>query len=329
MPLRTAQYRTTQYRIAEYPRPNHTILHLSDTRLLAGNVPGRRLFDRVDPEARLRRVVERLEASGARPQAIVFTGDLSELGEPGAYATLRSIIDPVAERLGAIPVWVPGERDSRPAFRSGLLGQRPSDDPIHRTIFLDGLRIIALDTSVPGFHHGELDPGQLDWLAAELATPAPYGTILAMHHPPLPSVIDLSVAVELRDQSALAGVLAGSDVRSIIAGHVHYSTSGMFAGIPVAVASATCYSQDLTAPSGSQRARDGGQTYNLISVYDDTVLHTVVPVGDEPVLSWISPEESTRLLELEEIVIEDSPVATAREAESRQRQPLVWDVANS
>ncbi|GAA3746905.1 3',5'-cyclic adenosine monophosphate phosphodiesterase CpdA [Leifsonia bigeumensis] len=327
MPLRTAQSRTAQFRTAEYPRPNHTILHLSDTRLLAGPASGRLLFDRVDPEARLRRLIERLEASGTRPEAIVFTGDLSELGEPDAYATLRSIVDPVAERLGAVPIWVPGERDSREAFRTGLLGQLPSDAPIHRVVFLDGLRVITLDTSVPGSHHGELDPGQLDWLSAELATPAPYGTILAMHHPPVPSLVDLDVAVELRDQSALARVLGGSDVRGIIAGHVHFSTTATFAGIPVSVASATCYGQDLTAPLGSQRARDGGQSYNLVSVFDETVMHTVVPVIDDPIVSWISADESARLLELEEVVIEESAVAMARREESRQQQPLVWDVA--
>ena len=57
----------------------------------------------------------------------------------------------------------------------------------------------------------------LRWLAEELASPAPHGTILALHLPPVPSVLDLSVLVELRDQAALAEVLEGSDVRSIIA----------------------------------------------------------------------------------------------------------------
>ncbi|WP_246271743.1 hypothetical protein [Amycolatopsis acididurans] len=54
---------------------------------------------------------------------------------------------------------------------------------------IGGLRIIALDSSVPGHGHGELSGGQLDWLARELATPAPDGTILAPHHPPLQDVL--------------------------------------------------------------------------------------------------------------------------------------------
>ena len=314
-------------RTAEYPRPNHTLLHVSDTRLLAGTASSSLLFDEVDSQARLRRVVERLEASGVTPQAIVFTGDLSELGDQDAYALLRQIIDPVAERLGAIPIWVPGERDSRPAFRTGLLGQLPSDEPIDRVTFLDGLRIITLDTSVPGHHYGQLEHSQLDWLDDELSIPAPYGTIIAMHHPPVPSIVDLATAVELRDQSSFAKIIAGSDVRSIIAGHVHYSATATFAGVPVSVASATCYTHDLTAPLGSQRAVDSAHSYNLVNVYDDTVMHTVVPIVDSPAISLVSAEDSRALLELEEVFIEESVVATARERERGTTRPLVWDVS--
>jgi 3',5'-cyclic AMP phosphodiesterase CpdA len=289
--------------MAEYPRPNHFILHLSDTHLLANG----RLYDRVDSEARLRKVFDDLERSGARPEAIVFTGDLADKGEPVAYGKLRAIIDPAARRLGAQTIWVMGNHDDRAAFRSTLLGQYPSTEPVDRVYFLDGLRIITLDTSVPGQHYGQLDGAQLDWLAEELATPAPHGTILAMHHPPVPCVLDLAVTVELREQGALAEVLKGADVRSIIAGHLHYSTSATFAGIPVSVASASCYTQDLVAPVGATRARDGAQAYNLVHVYDHTVMHTVVPVGDSTTMSFVSPEETAEALALDGVVIPPAP----------------------
>src|SRR5690554_2848410 len=217
---------------AAYARPDHFIRHLSDTHLLAGD---RMLYDSVDSEARLAQLFARLEASGARPEAIVFTGDLADHGEAEAYAKLRAIVDPAAERLGATVVWVMGNHDDRGAFRSELLGQMPSDRPVDRVDDINGLRIITLDSTVPGHHHGEVTDAQLDWLAEELASPAPHGTILAMHHPPVPSVQDLAVLVELRDRGPFAEVLRGSDIRSIIAGHLHYSTTATFAGIPVPV----------------------------------------------------------------------------------------------
>ncbi len=296
-------------RTAEYPRPDHFLLHLSDTHLLGG---GNRLYDSVDAEAHLRQLLDELEASEGRPEAIVFTGDLADRGEPEAYDRLRRMVEPVADRLGAQVIWVMGNHDDRGAFRSQLFAEQPSSRPVDRVYDVNGLRVITLDSTVPGHHHGELTGAQLDWLAEELSVPAPHGTILAMHHPPLPSVLELAVAVELYDQGGLAEVLYGSDVRSIIAGHLHYSSTGTFAGIPVSVASATCYTQDLNVPVGGTRGRDGARAFNLVHVYPGTVLHSVVPVGHYSALDYIDAAETQRRLAASGIVIADrinQPVA--------------------
>ncbi|WP_242609438.1 phosphodiesterase [Agromyces ramosus] len=296
-------------RTAEYPRPDHFLLHISDTHLLAG---GGRLYDRVASEEHLRTLFEEFEASGARPEAIVFTGDLADRGEPDAYDRIRRIVDPVADRLGAQVIWVMGNHDDRPAFRRGLLGDPVGGfRPVDRVDDVNGLRVITLDSTVPGHHHGEVAPVQLDWLAEELAIPAPHGTILAMHHPPVPSVLDLAVSVELRDQAGLAEVIEGSDIRSIIAGHLHYSSTATFAGVPVSVASASCYTQDLNVPVGGTRGRDGARAFNLVHVYPTTVLHSVVPLGAFPALDWIDADESARRIALSGIGIADATTPPA------------------
>jgi Icc protein len=293
-------------RIAEYPRAGHQLLHLSDTHLRA---LGDRLYGSIDARGRLERALAQIEASGTRPAAVVFTGDLADFGEAEAYADLRALVEPWSRRLGTRLVWVMGNHDDRAAFRAEMLGGDSGADPYapHDAVYdVDGLRVIALDTSVPGHHHGEISDEQLAWLELELSVPAPHGTILAMHHPPVPSVLDLAVTVELRDQSRLATVLRGSDVRSILAGHLHYSTSATFAGIPVSVASATCYTQDLTAPVGGTRPWDAAQAFNLVHVYEDTVVHSVVPVSDAPGLAYVDAEESARLLARAGVVIPDA-----------------------
>jgi 3',5'-cyclic AMP phosphodiesterase CpdA len=117
-----------------------------------------------------------------------------------------------------------------------------------------------------------------------------------MHHPPVPSVLPLAATVELRDQRRLAAVLRGSDVRAIIAGHLHYSTFATFAGIPVSVASSTCYAQDLTVPIGGTRPQDGAQAFNIVHVYDDAVVHSVVPVDAPRTLEHIDADEARRRL---------------------------------
>ena len=71
----------------------------------------------------------------------------------------------------------------------------------------------------------------------------------------------------------------------------------MFAGIPVSVASATCYTQDLNVPVGGTRGRDAGQAFNLVHVYEHTIVHSVVPLGAAPTVGeYVSPEETERRL---------------------------------
>lgn len=303
-------------RTPEYAAAERVLLHLSDTHLRA---PGPRLFDRIDGASRLARAFEAIEASGVRPDAVVFTGDLADLGETDAYARLRATVESFAERRGCRVLWVMGNHDDRAAFRTSLLDEPPGYEPIDRVDEVDGLRIVTLDTSVPGQHHGELSDAQLAWLGEVLTTPAPLGTILAMHHPPVPSVLALAASVELRDQSRLAEAVRASDVRAIIAGHLHYSTFATFAGVPVSVASSTCYAQDLTVPVGGTRPQDGAQAFNLVHVFDDTVVHSVVPVDVPTVLEYIDPAEAERRLRASGI----APVSSARRAAPTEPIPVL------
>jgi 3',5'-cyclic AMP phosphodiesterase CpdA len=291
-------------RAAEHPRPDYVLLHISDTHLVGGDGP---LYGDVDADGRLGELLGQLNHSGVRPDAIVFTGDLADKGEPAAYRKLRDLVEPFAADLGAELIWVMGNHDNRAELRRLLLDEVPSMAPLDHVRTVDGLRIITLDTSVPGHHHGEIRASQLDWLAGELATPAPDGTILALHHPPIPSVLDMAVTVELRDQAPLGRVLKGSDVRAILAGHLHYSTNATFVGIPVSVASATCYTQDLTVAVGGTRGRDGAQACNLVHVYPETVVHSVIPLrGGNTVGTFVSPDQAQRNIAEAGIFIEQS-----------------------
>lgn len=271
------------------------IVHISDTHLLAGNRP---LGGRYDTAGNLSATLAAVERTGIRPDAIVFTGDLTDLGEPDAYAALRAEVEPFAARLGAPVVWVAGNHDERPALREGLLDAAPSSEPVTGVWDLGGLRLVGLDSTVPGWHHGDLDAAQLDWLRDVLATPAPLGTILALHHPPLPSHIPFFDILELQHQDELAAAIAGSDVRAILAGHLHYSTSGTFHGIPVSVASATCYTMNLQRPPQEVNGMDAGQSFQLVHIYEDTITHAVVSVGEAETADVFSAEWTRRMAAL-------------------------------
>lgn len=264
-----------EYVFGRHQPASHVIIHVSDTHFLAG---GARLGGHYDVEANFARTLDAIRAVHPHPSAIVITGDLADLGEADAYRRLRAAVEPIAEALDTVLVWVAGNHDERPVLRETLLDLAPTEQPVTGVWDLDGLRLIALDTSVPGWHHGDLDQGQLDWLAGILAEPATHGTLLAMHHPPLPSHLPLFDILELRHQDELAEVIRGSDVRGILAGHLHYSAHGTFAGVAVSVASATCYTMNVALPAADVNGMDAAQAFQLVHVHPDTITHTVVPV---------------------------------------------------
>jgi Icc protein len=274
--------------LGQYPASSHVIAHVSDTHLLAD---GALLYGEVETEVHLAQALAQLERLGTTPEAIVFTGDLADLGEPDAYERLKSIVEPVAERMGAAIIWVMGNHDERPQYSSLLFGEEPSTSPQDRVFDINGLRIISFDTSVPGYHHGAVSDDQLAWLADVLATPARHGTLLAVHHPPVPTPLLWAMEMlELQDQDRLARVLHGTDVRAILGGHLHYSSHSTFAGIPVSVAAATCYTLGLTAKDRLLSGVDANQAVNIVHVYENSIVHSIVPVGDRTEISGFSTD---------------------------------------
>jgi Icc protein len=259
----------------EYPTPSHVLVHVSDPHFVADGL----LYGEMDPQLGLIEVLDAIEAGGLQPEAIIFSGDLTDKGSAEAYRRLRTIGDAYAARMGTRIIWAMGNHDDRTNFQAVMLEEEPRPGPVDRRYDLGGLRVLVLDSSAPGFHHGELGAEQLRWLAEELASPADDGTLLVIHHPPVPPVQDLGVLTELRNQAALADVVAGTDVIGILSGHAHCSAFAGFAGIPVSVASSTSYTQELALPAGEMQGRDGARSFNLLRVHGRTLVTAVVPVG--------------------------------------------------
>ena len=296
--------------LGQHPPPRHVVAHLSDPHLLADA----RLYGVVDTEAGLERALARLGAVDPAPQVLVFTGDLADRAEPDAYRRLREIVEPAAQEMGAEVVWTMGNHDEREPYARGLFGEA-GDRPQDRVHEVDGLRVVALDTSVPGYHHGTLEDEQLEWLADVLSTPAPHGTLLAMHHPPVPlPMLRLAELIELLDQDRLAAVVEGTDVRGILAGHLHFSTWSTFAGVPVSVAGASCYTTDPAPVGPLVSGVDAHQSFTMVHAYDDRLVHTLVPATPGLEVNAISSDLVPRL---EAMSLED-----ARELASSKTSPF-------
>jgi 3',5'-cyclic AMP phosphodiesterase CpdA len=225
--------------------------------------------------ANLRDVLDLVEAHGLRPDAFVFSGDLADAGGPPAYKRIGGLVEDVKRRFGAAVVFALGNHDKREDFRVGYLAEAPSAEPYHHVIDVAGLRVITLDSSVPGQPHGAFDAAQLDWLRDTLREPAPRGTLLAFHHAPVPGPLPVISDILLRDPQALAAVIRGSDVIGILTGHAHHATWATLEGIPCASAASTAYTADPLEQGKIIRGIEG-PGFGLIQLYGRTMVSTAI-----------------------------------------------------
>ena len=242
MPLGQYPFPTPRRRPRQRPAP-------------AGRAPAVRR--RSTPTRTCARALGRLARLEMPPQAIVFTGDLADRAEPKAYAQLREIVEPAAAehrrrgRLGDGQPRRAGALRARAVRRGGARRGRPRTGCTTSPACASSRSTPPCPATTTASSRPTSWPGS----PSVLATPAPHGTLLAMHHPPIPvPMIRAAEVIELHDQHLLAEVIEGTDVRGVIGGHFHFSSYSTFAGVPVSVASSTCYLAD-PAPAGPAALR--------------------------------------------------------------------------
>jgi 3',5'-cyclic-AMP phosphodiesterase len=269
-------------------RPRYTVVQVSDPHIPADGF----LFDRVDACARVQASIEMIAAAGCSPDVLILSGDVANSGEAEAYVRLRPVIDAALERFGAKLLVAPGNHDDVALLREHLLGREPERSPLDEVVRVGGLRLIGLDSTVPGEVHGELDDAQLAALSGELAEPAPDGTLLVVHHPSIWSTTPQSALVALRDPQRLAAVIRGSDVRLVLSGHTHRVSAGTLAGVPVWISPSTGSQADVLARNGFRGHTGGG--FTRVDVLDDgEFVATFVPLtGRDEILYEVIVDEA-------------------------------------
>jgi 3',5'-cyclic-AMP phosphodiesterase len=183
----------------------------------------------IDTAACLQRAIAELNALMPRPDVIVVTGDLTDHGGIEEYANLRTIL--AAARM---PVFViPGNHDSRDALRDAFAADSylPAEGFLHYAVEGGTMRIVALDTNVPGHHHGELCAERLAWLDRTLAAAPDQPTLVMMHHPPFPTGIEHMDRHALRNPAEFAEIVRRHpQIERILCGHLHRTIDHRFAG---------------------------------------------------------------------------------------------------
>jgi 3',5'-cyclic AMP phosphodiesterase CpdA len=258
------------------------IAQISDTHVTP---PGKRLAGRLDSAARLTQAVRTLQALDVQPHCVLATGDLTDRGEPEAYAVLRDI-------LGALPIpiyAIPGNHDRREALRQCFADcpwmPAESGTPIRYRVRLEQVTLIALDTLVEGEDHGALGDAQLAWLEQRLREASCEPVVIMLHHPPVVSGIANMDSMRLRDANRLGDLVARhGNVERILCGHLHRAMHLRWRGSVVSVPSSTVEQVRLTFAADMALAsvqEPPGLALHYWIPEQGLVTHNV-PIGDFP-----------------------------------------------
>jgi 3',5'-cyclic-AMP phosphodiesterase len=188
----------------------------------------------------LEAAVAHLNALDPRPDAVLATGDLVERGEVAEYERLRALLEPLA-----MPIYlIPGNHDDR-ANLTRVFDRHdylPRSGPVQYAIDEWPVRLVAIDTLVPGESGGRLTPEQLTWLDTTLAAAPSRPTIVLMHHPPFKTGIVKMDEMGLDGSDAFAAVIhRHPQVERIACGHLHRSIARRFAGTIACTSPATAH----------------------------------------------------------------------------------------
>lgn len=244
----------------------HRILHLSDTHVTARGVDG----DGVDAFAALDRLLHDCRHL-TDLDLVVVSGDVADDGSAEGCELVRDRVQAFATSRGIPHVYTTGNHDRRPGFTAALgtghLSAEGTDvgvlldgigDERAAVSVVDGLRVVTLDSLVPGSVHGFVGRAQLDALRQLLRQPADAGTVVALHHPPLHSpTAPWTQQVGLHDGAELAAAIEGTDVVAVLCGHFHLQLTGRLGTATVVATPGVATRIDLTAPPHVVRAVHG------------------------------------------------------------------------
>ncbi|MGE0098029.1 MAG: phosphodiesterase [Hydrogenophaga sp.] len=217
--------------------------------------PGRLAYGKVDTAALLRAAVASLTRLSPRPDVVLATGDLVDGGHAEEYALLQEILTPLA-----VPCFVvAGNHDERHPLREvfqgpgfGYLDQ--AGEFLQYAVDLGGLRLLVLDTVVPGEGRGQLCRERLRWLDERLAEDR-RPTLVAMHHPPFATGIEHMDDMGLEGAEAFESIVAPyAHLERILCGHLHRSIQCRVGGTIASVCPSTAHQVALDLRPGASGA---------------------------------------------------------------------------
>jgi len=214
------------------------IAQISDTHI---RPYGQLAYRRVDTAWHLARCVEQILAMKPRPDVVLATGDLVDAGDPDEYRHLRDLL----ERL-PMPVYlIPGNHDAREPLAREFSHHRYLPRVghfLHYAVDDYPVRLIALDTLLPGKAGGLMCEERLGWLAARLDEAPARPTVIFMHHAPFATGIAHMDRLGLDGAAELGAIVERHpEVERVLCGHLHRPIQVRWRGTMVMTAPSTAH----------------------------------------------------------------------------------------
>ncbi|TYK45383.1 metallophosphoesterase [Actinomadura decatromicini] len=217
---------------------------------------------------RAARVMAHLD--GLPLDAVLVTGDVADHGEAAEY---EQAVEALASRHRVLAC--PGNHDARAPYRTGLLGEPPSDDPIDRAHTVAGTVFAMCDSTIPGRGDGFLADETLAWLDERLAADPDAPAFVCFHHPPVPVGIPYVDEIRQSGEERLAAVVERHpQVVALLCGHAHTAAATTFAGRPLLVAPGVVSTLRLPGEAGAVADETAPPGFALHVLDDDGRLTT-------------------------------------------------------
>jgi len=250
--------------------------------------PGALMAERIDPTVGLTAAIELINRLDPLPDLVLATGDLVNDGAPAQYDQLMSLLGVLAVPVLAIP----GNHDVRSHMRARFssLPGGGADDPIDYVADAYPVRLIGIDTSIPGRNDGRVTADQMRWLDGQLSAEPERPTIIFQHHPPFRSGIPwMDRDSGFAGAELEASVLSRHDhVEAVVCGHLHRAIHRRFGRTVASSWPSTAVQLSLDLRDGSPSYTDEPAAIALHEYSDGSLNSHVVTVAtaDRWTPSW-------------------------------------------
>ncbi len=251
------------------------IAQISDT-----HVPGwgKKTYGIAPMAENLALCVDHINRCNPQPDVVLVTGDITNSGAIEEAEQAASLLG----RLQCPFYIIPGNHDDQSSLGAAFSDQAyPSGYQGFSNYVIEDfdVRLIAMDSTVPGEPGGKICEARAKWLDGCLSEAKKRPTVIFMHHPPvkcgvLETDIDGFVGADL-----LGNVVEKyTNIEGIICGHIHLPTHARWRGTVVSTAPSTGMQLglDLTLKRPSEFILEApGYQLHFWTPQEDLVTHTV------------------------------------------------------